>query len=512
MKNGKIFVDKSLMIHIINQYINIEDRFICVARPRRFGKSVDANMLVAYYSKGCDSSSLFDDLKIAQCSNYKGHLNKHDVIVQKILSRVHSIDELKEKLTQRIVKDLKRVYPDEQLYEDGELASIFENIYDEYDQTYIFIIDEWDCIFREYKYDKKGQEKYLDFIRNLFKSSIYVEMAYMTGILPIKKYGTHSALNMFKEISMINSTPIEEFMGFTEEEVKKLCDKHNMDFDELKTWYDGYHIGDYSLYNPRSIVSSLSDKKYDNYWTSTENYEALKTYFDINMDGIKEGIVSLLAGERIVIDTLSFQNDMTTFHSRDDIFTLLVHLGYLSYNSSTSEVYIPNREVRSQFELALRDSHWVELNQAIQNSMNLLEATWNKDEEKVAYYIEEGHLGISNLKYNSEEALAHTVDIAYFAARGYYKKIVELQAGNGYCDIAYIPKTNKPALLVELKWQDNPDTAINQIKKKKYYKGLEDYSDNLLLVGISYQKDINKDNYKTHYCTIEKYTRKETFQ
>ncbi|MCD8028345.1 MAG: ATP-binding protein [Erysipelotrichaceae bacterium] len=507
-RKNSIYVDKSLLIKKLNQIVGINDCFVCVSRPRRFGKTEDANMLIAYYSKGCDSSSLFNDLKIAQCDSYNEHLNQHDVIyydVKRVLRKVSTVDEFINLLTRKILEEIKYIYPDEELYEDGNLVLSLENIYAKYNQSYVFIIDEWDCIFREYKNDIDGQKKYLKLLEDLFKTSPFVEMAYMTGILPIKKYGTQSALNNFDEISMINANPYEEFMGFTEAEVKELCHNNQMDFYEMKSWYDGYHINQYSLYNPRSVVSAIKKRLYDNYWTNTEAYESLKDYFDINMDGIKESIISLLAGEKIYIEPSSFENDITTFHSRDDILTLLVHLGYLGYNFQTQEVYIPNREVRTQFELALRDSHWDELLKPIQNSMDLLSATWNIDEEKVAYYIEEAHLEISNLKYNSEEALAHTVDIAYYAARGFYHKIVELQTGKGFCDIAYIPKGDKPALLVELKWQDSPECAINQIKKKKYYKGLEKYLDNLLLVGISYQKDVNNDEYKNHYCKIERF-------
>ncbi len=501
-----LYVDKSLLIQKINPFIDINDCFVCVARPRRFGKSVDANMLTAYYSKGCDSTFIFDNLKISQTNEYKDHLNKHNVIYLNMLSfyeDADNVEDMKNYIRDDVVDELKEEY--DVCANRNTLPAILRKIYKDTKTTFIFIIDEWDCVLRDDKFNDQERKTYLRFLNSIFKDSIYISLVYMTGILPIKKYGTQSSLSMFKEITMINPTPFEVYMGFTENEVKKLCDEHHMDFDEMKSWYDGYHFGELSLYNPRSIVFSINDRKYDNYWTNTETYESLKIYFDENMDGIKEDIISLLAGECIIIDPLSFENDMTVYNSKDDIFTLLVHLGYLGYNSKTSEVYIPNREVRAQFEIALRDSHWKELDKAIQNSMELLNATWAMDEEKVAYYIEEAHLGISNLKYNSEEALAHTVDIAYFAARGYYKKFIELQTGNGFCDIVYIPKTDKPALLVELKWQDSPTTAINQIKEKKYYKGLEEYSHNLLLVGISYQKDINKHNYKEHYCKIEKY-------
>ncbi len=275
---------------------------------------------------------------------------------------------------------------------------------------------------------------------------------------------------MFDEISMISAKPLEEFMGFTEDEVKRLCHKHDMDFNEMKSWYDGYHIGDCSVYNPRSIVNSIIKKSCVNYWTSTENYEALKTYFDINMDGIVENMLSLIAGDKIIINPLKFQNDMTTFKSEDDIFTLLVHLGYLGFDSLTNEVYIPNKEIREEFENSLEDAHWQETDNIIKNSMDLLKATWNLDEEKVAYYIEEAHYEISHLKYNSEEALSYCISFAYFKARDYYRIERENPSGKGFADLVFKPKGDKPALLVELKWQDSPDTAINQIKEKNIIK------------------------------------------
>ena len=321
----------------------------------------------------------------------------------------------------------------------------------------------------------------------------------MTGILPIKKYGTHSALNMFDEISMVDSGLSSEYMGFTEKEVEKLCYQYNISYDEMKEWYDGYHLTDtISTFSPRSVVASITRKKFGNYWTSTETYEALRVYIDMNYDGLKDDIVKLLAGEHVAVQTTSFQNDMTTFDTKDDVLTLLIHLGYLGYNSFNQTCYIPNKEVIDSFVNSIRSSNWNETTKALLNSRALLEATWNRDEELVAKYIEEAHLDTAILTYNNENALSYTISIAYIYARNHYTIIREMPSGKGYADMVFIPKDDKPAMIVELKWDHEAETAIDQIKEKKYPKGLEEYRDNLLIVGISYDKKTKK-----HSCRIE---------
>ena len=460
-----------------------------MSRPRRFGKSTDANMLVAYYSKGCDSSNIFKDLKISQTELYQKHLNQHNVIhinMQDFLSKTHDIDKMIILLTKLIFRDIKKVYQDIEYFDIDDLIQVLEDVYAEVNERFIFVIDEWDCIFREYKNNKEAQSQYLDFLRNLLKDKPYVSLCYMTGILPIKKYGTHSALNMFKEVSILNPTPLEEFMGFTEKEVQDLCLKYDMDYEKMKDWYDGYKMtDDLSVYNHRSVVYALMDRKYENYWSATETYEALRVYIDMNYDGLKDDVVKLLAGEEVYLNTDKFQNDMTTFKSKDDVLTLLIHLGYLGYNSSNQTCYIPNKEVTSSFIASIEDSSWNETTKALLNSRALLEATWNRDEELVAKYIEEAHLDTAILTYNNENALSYTISIAYIYARNHYTIIREMPSGKGYADMVFIPKDDKPAMIVELKWDHEAETAIDQIKEKKYPKGLEGYKDNLLLVGIS---------------------------
>ena len=500
--NKEIYVDKSLLIERVEYLRKKVNKYICVSRPRRFGKSTDANMLVAYYSKGCDSSDIFNDLKISQTELYQKHINKHNVIhldIQKFLSVNDSIQEMIKDINESILFELIEEYGDIKFIRKDVLSRVLSQIFAYTNESFIFIIDEWDCIFREYKEDKEAQEKYLDYLRLLFKEQPYVELVYMTGILPIKKYGTHSALNMFDEISMVDSGLLSEYMGFTEKEVEKLCCQYNISYDEMKEWYDGYHLTDtISTFSPRSVVASITRKKFGNYWISTETYEALRVYIDMNYDGLKDYVVKLLAGEEVYLNTDKFQNDMTTFKSKDDVLTLLIHLGYLGYNSSNQTCYIPNKEVTSSFIASIEDSSWNETTKALLNSRALLEATWNRDEELVAKYIEEAHLDTAILTYNNENALSYTISIAYMYARNHYTIIREMPSGKGYADMVFIPKDDKPAMIVELKWDHEAETAIDQIKEKKYPKGLEGYKDNLLLVGISYDQKT-----KRHICKIE---------
>lgn len=499
--NKMIYVDKSLLIEKISTYSKAINQYICISRPRRFGKSTDANMLVAYYSKGCDSHNLFDHLKISNTKNYEIDLNQHNVIhlnMQDFLSMTNSIEDMLILLSEEVIFELTQKYP--VTTSRNILSLVLSRIFSQYNESFIFIIDEWDCVFRDFKQDKEAQEKYLDFLRNLLKDKSYVKMCYMTGILPIKKYGTHSALNMFDEISMIEPRSYSEFMGFTEEEVKALCEEYNVDFTMMQYWYNGYHLKEnISIYSPRSVTASIADHNFLNYWSQTETFEALKEYIDLNFDGLKENITAMMAGMKVDIDISSFQNDMTTFHSKDDVMTLLIHLGYLGYDSINQKVYIPNNEVNGTFITSVKNSNWNIVSTMLKNSKNLLEATWNLDAKKVAEYIQEAHYETSILQYNDENALSYTISLAYIAAKEFYTIIRELPTGKGYADIAFIPKMDKPAMLIELKYNHDVETGIDQIKKKNYPKGLEHYQNNLLLISISYDKTT-----KEHSCMIEK--------
>lgn len=510
--NSDIYVDKTGLIKYTNSIVDTLQSCVCVSRPRRFGKSMAADMLTAYYSKGCDSRELFSSLEIAKDENFEEHLNKYDTIflnMQEFLSRSSNVKELLERVEGKVIRELKKQYPDVELYDENDLAETMQDIFAESECLFIVIIDEWDCIFREFKHDKAAQEIYLDFLRDLLKDKEYIYLAYMTGILPIKKYGTHSALNMFDEFSMIDPGPLAEYVGFTEKEVEALCQKYQMDINEIKNWYDGYSFEEVeSVYSPKSVVSCMRLGKLGNYWNQTETFEALQIYIDMNFEGLRDDILSMIAGETVPVNTRSFTNDMTTFRTEDDVLTLLIHLGYLGYRYADKTVFIPNEEIRSEYVSAIAVSDWGEVSKALKNSADTLQAIWQGREEQVAEGIRQAHFETSHLQYNDENALSYTISLALYAARNFYTVHRELSGGKGFADIVYVPRKrflDKPALVVELKWDKNAEGAIQQIKEKEYCRSLEEYKGNLLLVGINYDKKT-----QVHTCKIEQYRKEES--
>ena len=509
--NSKIYVDKSMLIAYTNENLNSEHEEICVSRPRRFGKSMAANMLTAYYSRGCDSRDLFKDLKIAQHPSFEKHLNKYNVIhlnVQRFMNRADSIHDMIAALERSVIRELKREFSDTDFYEE-RLVSILEEIYAQNGGQFVFIIDEWDCIFRMRKSDLNAQKEYLDFLRDVLKDQPYVVLAYMTGILPIKKYGEHSALNMFDEYSMTNQRDLAEFTGFTEQEVKELCEQYNMPFEETKRWYDGYDLKGLSIYNPRSVVMSMLGHDFDSYWTKTETYESLKKYIQMDSFGLREIVTRLISGERYPVNPDKFQNDMVTFNSADDVLTLLIHLGYLTYDFDTETTWIPNNEVQREFINSIEDGGWEHIMKSIRKSDELLEATINGKADIVAEMIEQVHdENTSILKYNDENSLSCILSLAYYSAKKSYVMYRELAGGKGFADLVFIPRKEcqTPAFIVELKWNKSAEAAIDQIMQKRYTESLKDYSGEILLVGLNYYKDA-KDNAKRHTCVIERVTK-----
>lgn len=501
--NSKIYVDKSMLIEYANSVIYTEQKFICVSRPRRFGKSMAANMLTAYYSYGCVSKEMFNQLKIAEAESFERHLNKYNVIrldIQKFANRTETVSDMLKLLQKRVINELGKTF--EISGDETDLPFVLEEIFDSNQKPFVFIIDEWDCVLREKKNSSDDQKTYLNFLCDLFKGQSYVALAYMTGILPIKKYGKHSALNMFDEYSMTGAEPLEEFVGFTKDEVRMLCKEYDMDFSETKKWYDGYNLNQLSVYNPKSVVEAMMRKKFDNYWSKTETYESVRHYIEMNFDGLKDKVTQLIAGEKIEINTGKFQNDMTTLRSADDIFTLLVHLGYLTYDFYTKQVWIPNSEVAQEFVNSIEDGGWEEVVKAIKSSDELLKATLNCYGEKVAELIDKAHSdNTSILKYNDENSLSCVISLAYYSARKTYTIERELPAGKGYADLVFRPRKNNsnPAMIVELKYDKSAEGALEQIKKKQYTDCLKDYSGEILLVGINYDKEN-----KSHNCRIEK--------
>ncbi len=537
--NSDIFVDKTQMILFLNGLVNTQQRYVSVSRPRRFGKTMAADMICAYYDREADSRELFEALKVSESDTGIGKKSWDDflgafdvirIVMTTFTRNKKTFDEALDAMQKLVSREIKKKYPDVDYFDDKDLIQMIEDVYAENGQQFVIVIDEWDAVFREFPSDKEGQKNYLDFLRDLFKDKSYIALAYMTGILPIKKYGKHSALNMFTEYSMMFPRQLARYTGFTEEEVSGLCKSYGRDFDTIKSWYNGYEVSDiippdpnyqelkatgkspegtrYCLYSPLSVVEAVSTGVIKDYWNKTETYEALSDYIIKDYDGLKEAVTLLMDGARIHIDTSTYQNDMTTFTGKDDVLSLLIHLGYLGYDDVAGEIYIPNKEILDEFKTSTKGSEWVESFKAFDISQELLEATWAKNCDKVAEILEKAHDLTGNKTYNDEAALSYAVQYAYYAAQKYYTTILELDSGKGYADIVFIPSpkfSDKPAMVIELKYNKDAETALSQIKNRNYPDRLEHYKGNILLVGIDYDKDVLSTNkeYKHHKCVIE---------
>lgn len=530
--NSEIYVDKTEMVSYINSIINTEQRYVCVSRPRRFGKTIAANMLAAYYGRG-DSRAVFADRLIAGHDNWDKYINHFDVVrvvMTDYIKENKDVSESLEKMTERILEDLFEEYPDVK-YDPDDLFYSMDKFYRKSGIQFVIIIDEWDAVFRACKEDKKGQKLYLDFLRDWLKDQEFVALAYMTGILPIKKYGQHSALNMFDEYSIITPMQLAPYTGFTEEEVKEKCNEFGRDYEIIKEWYNGYDITDiippdpnyelqkaigkeisqkhYSIYSPLSVVKAISTGIIQNYWNKTENYEALAEYIRMNLEGLKDSVALLMEGGRIKVNISKYQNDMTSFNGSNDVLVMLIHLGYLGYDVENKEVFIPNNEILDEFKTSTESTEWIDTFKSFKKSQELLKATWNMDEEKVAMILEWFHDEAENKTYNSEAALSYAIQMAYYAGQKYYTKVQELDSGKGYVDLVYLPSPknpDKPALLIELKYNRSVTTAADQIRNKEYMQMLEHYKGNILVIGVNYDKeaDTESDDYKHHTCRIEK--------
>ena len=505
-KKNQYYVDKSMIISKLNVLVESGNRFVCVSRPRRFGKTMAANMIAAYYSKGCDSHEIFSDLEISKDPSFEEYINKYTVIkidMNGIVSRKGKLS-VSEYINQEIVAELRKYFPLVVIGDDFSLSEAIQQIYIQTGEKFVFVIDEYDVIMRDELYSSELKD-YLRLLISLFKSSttnIAISLAYLTEILPIIKDKTQSGLNNITEYSMLDAFILAPYMGFTEDEVKKLCNKANMDFDELKRWYDGYKLNGLEIYSPKSVITAIEKKCCKDYWSITGTYISIRDLIQMNFEGIRECIVKMIAGEKIAIDSYSYRNSMTDFETRDDVFVCLIHLGYLGYDNLTNECFIPNYELKSEWIRTIKVTPGYKcVMDYINNSKKLLEATWERDEKAVSQMVEKTHMEVtSNLTYNNEGSFSSAIRLAYFYADSYYKVVNELPAGKGYADIAFIPYVKDvPAMIIELKKDKTPDTGLDQIKRKEYPAVLEKYKDNLLLVAISYDSKT-----KEHYCKIEK--------
>ena len=354
--NSRIYVDKTGLIEYTNSVLDTTNAYICNSRPRRFGKSYAANMLAAYYSKGTDSEQMFSGLRISKDADFKKHLNKYDVIhidIQWFLANCDDADKVVSFITKSVLDELRGIYPD-------ALSRVKECT----GQKFVVIIDEWDVIIRDGAIIENVQDEYLNFLRGMFKGvepTKYIQLAYLTGILPIKKERAQSAVNNLDEFTMLQADELAPYIGFTENEEKGLCEKYNRDFDKVKKWYDGYLLDGYQVYNPKAVVSVMTKGRFRSYWSETGSYEVVVPLICMNYDGLRNAIIEMLSGSEVKVDTATFKNDPAKIQNRDDVITYLIHLGYLGYNEDSESAFVPNEEIRQELITAVRSSSWDEL-------------------------------------------------------------------------------------------------------------------------------------------------------
>ena len=531
-KDKDIFVDKTDFIEKLSAKINADKRLFAVTRPRRFGKTVTAHMLLAYYSKGYAGHKIFDDLEISNKASFTEHLNKYDVIYidmnficglykgyTKKSNKVPGVETLVDYLEYSVIKDLRERKDFSQCFEKHQientgLLEALSNLRNDLNTQFIFIMDEWDLVYRDYRDDTQLQEDFIDLLRNLFKSDggkACFALTYLTGILPIKKYNSQSALNGFKEYNMLSPEPYEKYFGFTEDEVAKIVESPSCSISsqELKEWYEGYKLNGVDIYNPNSVVSAVNDGKCKSYWSGTSSNEEVVRLINMDFDGIKKDIMNLIEGARVQFDCGNFQNDMVTIEEKDDVFSLLVCLGYLGCsdidgNDDLKQAYVPNKEIKRALMGIVRKQEWYERMETIKRSENLLKAILELDGTTAAALIQDVHNSpaVTLLDYNDEESLTYCVMTGLlWSTLGKYISRREEQAGKGRADLIYEPaiKGTAPLILIEFKYDGSAEEAIEQIKTQEYFKRYTGQYRNIIIVGINYSTKT-----KDHQCLIEK--------
>lgn len=497
--NSDIFVDKSMMIDKISRQIRTADKYICITRPRRFGKSVNAHMLAAYYTVGLDTDALFEGMAISGTESYQKHLNHYNVIfidLSRMPFQCQSYSEYITSIYQKLQSDILEAYPKLTCRAFDDVSDLMKNS----GQTFLFILDEWDSVFHKDFMTDKDKRDYLMFLKNLLKDQPYVGLAYMTGVLPITKYSSGSELNMFDEYSFINDNIYEDFFGFQESEVKEICNtQQKIHYDELAKWYDGYYMSDgRHLFNPRSIVKALTRGVCLNYWTQTGPMNEIADCIEHNTAAVREDLVKMTAGISIEIDLSGYSASEQRMDTRDEILSAMTIYGFLSYHDGT--LRIPNHELMEKFQQVLAHDDMGEIREIVNRSKEMLEATLRGDTDQISDILEEVHdKEIPFLQYHDENSLSCVITLCYLYARKDYDIKREAKSGKGYCDYLFLPKKNgKPAIILELKVNDTCKEALAQIKKKNYIKEAQIYASTIILVGISYDKKS-----KRHSCMIE---------
>lgn len=503
------FVDKSELINKLLKK-DITEKFVCNSRARRFGKSVTADMLVAYFSKGVDSRSLFEPLKCMKDALFLESMNAYDTIFVDIQVQFKAAQFENEEpvsyISRKIVKELQEDYPDIVSGETALMNAVSE-IYHETGSRFVIIFDEWDYPIRELDKGNTDRLSYIEMLRGLFKNNAaksYIRLAYLTGIMPIVRTKGQSAVNNFMEYTMINPMDQAKDIGFTEEEVFLLCERFGVDFEQMKEWYNGYNLGGTAMYNPLSVVRAVSAKRFQQYWTVTGTYGDIDDLINKNFDGLREDIIKMLSGNRIPVNVSNGKNDLQSFRSKSEVLTALIHLGYFAYDADTQEAYVPNKEIQEFFYQYMEDNESDNLSRFMKVSEKILSAVMEGDAGETAEQIQRVHNDfVSSIEYNDENSLSCTITIALISAfRYYYKPVRGFPCEKGFADIVYLPLPNypnRPVIVVELKWDKGADAAIAQIRKRQYPESLRSFSGEILLVGIDYDKKT-----KEHTCVIER--------
>lgn len=505
--SADIYVDKTMMISVTNEFIDKGNKYVCMARPRRFGKTIAGNMLSAYYSKGCDSSDVFSKFNISSIPGYDDKRNKYNVIKIDMNSEYQNTKvkaDLIDILSEKIINEIRKEYPGISASpEKNTLAEALLEVFSETKETFIIIIDEYDVLVRE-QVDHELFNRYLSFLNGLFKSDTLrpaISFAYLTGILPIVRDKIQSKLNNFKEFTILNAGKYAEYIGFTENEVRMLCKEYDVDFEECRLWYDGYRLNNIELYNPESVIEYVVTGEPENYWAKTSSWKVIEDRIKDNFEGLKDDVDRMISGESVDVNVKRYLNTMDSFETRGDSFAYLIHTGYLTYDKNNKTCRIPNLEIRDEWYNAIEArSEYRVTDSIIKASKQLLNDTLSGNEESVAKALDQSHIHVSsNRSYNNEDVLNSAIYLSFIYALNDYECFKEVTAGKGFADMVYLPVRNgKPALIIELKHNKHAESALTQIKNKKYFDCLQHYRGNILLIGINYD-----EKEKTHECRIE---------
>ena len=516
--NSTYFVDKSMILEELFPFVEQGNKHICITRPRRFGKTVMANMIGAFFGKGADAHEIFDRLKISTSEGYQKNINAYDVIYidfSKMPNTCTSYSQYIARIEKRLMKDLINAFPVCDIEADASLWDMLDYIFDEYaGQRFVFVMDEWDYIFHRDFVTEKDKESFLIFLSNLLKDHAYVAMSYMTGILPISKYSSGSELNMFMEFKMTSMEMFGEYFGFTDEEVDNLykeysqiCQKPQVSREGLREWYDGYFTASGErLYNPRSFVMALRFNQLSNYWTSSGPYDEIFYYIRNDINQIQNDLALMISGEGVEAKIDEFAASAMDLKSRNQIYSAMIVYGLLTFTNG--KVYIPNRELMLKYEELLQTEKSLGyIYQLAHISEQMLHATLVGDTKKMVEILQYAHnTETPILSYNNEVELSAIVNLVYLSARDRYRVEQEDKAGKGFVDFIFYPyKTNDTCIILELKVDHTPEQAIQQIKDKQYilrFQGklgeTSQYTGKVLGVGISYDRDT-----KEHQCSIE---------